>query len=449
MPARPTLPPALLPGLLLVALAGSGWLGWQVFVAGPGGGDAPDGAVAVPGGAGTTGGPVLQHDAAAGARAAARAGAAAEARERAPGQPAPGEQGPPLDDEPDPLAALTPGQRAALCAALLAGDDGTALATCRASSDPALLTDLLATLDRLPVDAQGWPIDAQGRARLVEAIAALPVPSVEARVELLRERQTGLLEHDRPLLAAVARMGGAAAVRLLLEVLGREGDALEAAQRVARELDLSAQGEALAVLQQVLAGGGAAARAAYALAARREVSPALVTALLASEPREEGPAAQRAWLASLALTGDPRALARVVEAARAGEGVAAAQSVLAQHAQGGAAACAVLQQALEQAVEPGLRVALMAARGRTGEPAAEPALLAALAGRDAAERRVAAQGLARLRAPSVAALDALVAAHEGAEPGLQRDLRAALAAHPSEAARARLQRLEAGLPQGR
>lgn len=432
-PASPAaLPPALPAGLVVLALVGAGALGWWVLARGaPGEPGAPEARASVPGHEAPSpeGAPSLRHAAGGSSGSPAAAGGV-----RLPPRP-PGEDGPPLEDEPDPLAALSPERRAALCAALVAGDDGSALATCRACSDPALLTDLLATLDRLPVDWPGW-------ARVLEAIAALPVPRADERVALLAERRSGVLEQDRPLLAAVARMGGAAAVRLLLEVLEREGGSLEAAQRVARELDLLQGGEALAVLQEALASGGTRAAAARALAARREVSPELVTALLASEPREEGALAQRAWLAALASTGDPRALARVVDAARAGEGAAQAQAVLAQHAVGGVGACAVLQRALEQAVEPGLRVALMVALGRTGESMAEPALLAALAGRDAAERRVAAQGLARLRLPSVAALDALVAAYEGAEAGLQRDIRAALAAHPTEAARERLQRLE-------
>lgn len=332
---------------------------------------------------------------------------------------------------------LPPDVRAALLRAFDGGRAPGAVAAFSRLRDPTLVPDLVRLLD----DATTSP---EARRTVIAALVSMPnggEPVVAGLVRGLR----GTAD-DRPILEALAQVGGPDAVRALVDAVVRTRDPDAFAPETWRALRLQGSAPSSQLLVDALASpdlSPAARRAVVRLAGRPGASAELVAALLALDGPDLDLESRRALYASLASTGDGKGTERLLAVASdpGAPGAAVALHALGEATSASRDARERLLAAARGTTDDAVRAQVVRVLGTVREPAATPLLIELLAHRSLDVRRESVVALGGMGPGAEASVEALGRTYVGGDPALRSRVATALGSIGGDAARRLLDQL--------
>ncbi len=330
--------------------------------------------------------------------------------------------------------------RWALKNALARGNAAGAIQAYERVRDPTVVPDLLTLLD----DPE---LDARGRANVLIAVSTMPGGDAATVVTGIESRLDGDFEHDRPYWEAIARKGSAEAVRAFLAGIAAAKDPSVFERMLFRELDVRKDAVSSELIAAALADKNASPGAlrAYAdLAGRPGVSPAVVDALAALDADGTDRLVRIQAEASLARTGDERAVLHLLDVAGKGADYASvAARAIADIDTSTVAARAALLDTAQKTADENLKTQIVIALGNLKEPKAVPFLTDTLAKGGALVRWEAAKSLGRIGSAAGPAVETFRDAWPSADEGARCVVAIALGQIGTPEARRLLDQVEA------
>ena len=313
--------------------------------------------------------------------------------------------------------------KATLVAALEHGNAAGALQALAFLNDGTIVPDLLRLLD-------GPAVDKHDLGTLLIALSTIPGANPAEVVTGIESRLTGDFAHDSVFLQAIARTGGAEAVRALLDAIIRAKDPSEIGADVWRELDLKKSPDAANRLASTLRSTTltpAALGAIVAMAGQPGASREVIEALLALDADATPEPVRRRVLESLGATSDDAALDHILSVAVKGADYASvAAKAVSEIRSATPAMRAKLLESATQTNDENLRMQLVHALGSLRAAPAVPLLTGYLVSPQPMLRIEAAIALGRIGPESASALDALAKAYEAGDEAMRQHVAIAI-----------------------
>lgn len=335
---------------------------------------------------------------------------------------------------------VEPEARRALLEAMARGNDAGALQAFGRLRDPSLVPDLLRMLDDLSSDPRR-------RSQVLVALSTMPAADKTATVEGISSRLSGTFATDMPALQAIARVGGPAAVKALVDAVGKSSEPARFGAEIWRSIDLRGNPESSRVLVAALtapSASGDAMGSLVDLAGRPGASPELVTVLIGMRTSPDE-AVRRKATSALAATGDEKAVEALLKSATEGDpqGAEAGQALAATTSLSLPARARVMEVVKSTPSDP-LRQQLVEALGNAKVATAVPMLSEYVVQGSDGVRREAVIALGRIGPAASESVEVLRAAYPGGDEGMRTQMAATLAEIGTDSAKSLLEQLEAG-----